>query len=70
VVFDRALRYLVSSFNIRQLQHYTGTTRQVYNSWCKASNIAVNMEEIGENTKLLWLGDRGLDKVIVYLHGK
>ncbi|KAF5347235.1 hypothetical protein D9756_009924 [Leucocoprinus leucothites] len=69
VVFDRSIGYLVNSFNVRQLQHYTGTTRQVYNSWCKAKKVEPNIEGVGEGANLLWLGERGLDKVIVYLHG-
>ncbi|KXN83271.1 Putative steryl acetyl hydrolase mug81 [Leucoagaricus sp. SymC.cos] len=68
VVFNRALRYLVNSLNVQQLQWYSGTTKQVYTSWCKASKLIPEVEDIGA-TNLFWIAERGFDKVIVYLHG-
>ncbi|KAF9449697.1 alpha/beta-hydrolase [Macrolepiota fuliginosa MF-IS2] len=69
VVFDRSLRYVVNSLNVRQLQHVMGTTRGVYDAWCKRNNLGPDVEGVGEGANLLWVGERGLDKVIIYLHG-
>jgi len=68
LVFDRILKRIVTTLNIRQLQYLFGTTRGQYLSWCKKKRLEPIIEDI-EGAKLLWIGERGLDKVIVYLHG-
>lgn len=67
-MFDRVFRRVATTLNIGQLQYIFGTTRKQYLSWCKKKRLEPIIEEI-EGAKLLWVGKRGLDKVIVYLHG-
>lgn len=69
-LFDRALRYLLDRLNVRQLQSLFGTTRATYEKWAKKAGVEPVIEDIGEDAKLFWIGDRCLDKVVLYFHGQ
>ncbi|EKM76170.1 hypothetical protein AGABI1DRAFT_102467 [Agaricus bisporus var. burnettii JB137-S8] len=68
-VCDGRIRYVVTKFNIRQLQYLFGTTRGNYTTWCKQAKQEPQIESIGGDANLLWIGERRPEKVILYLHG-
>jgi hypothetical protein len=47
-----------------------GTTRGVYNTWCKHVKQEPHAEAIGEGANLFWIGERKLEKVILFFHGE
>jgi hypothetical protein len=69
-VVDGVLRSLTTGLNVRQIQYAVGTTAAAYRTWCGQIKQAPNAEEIGEGANLLWVGERGLEKVILFLHGE
>jgi len=66
---ERALRYLVENLNIKQLQMLMGNPKGVYETWASKNNVSPNIEAIGENARLFWIGEKKTKKVILYLHG-
>lgn len=47
-----------------------GTTLQVYERWVKQNGLPSLVEEIGDDARLLWIGPKRIDRVIVYFHGR
>ncbi|KAH7909761.1 alpha beta-hydrolase [Hygrophoropsis aurantiaca] len=69
VIFDSTARYVLSKCDIRQLQSVSGTTYAAYNSWLKQSKASSVVEILDNDTRLLWIGLRRTDRVLVYCHG-
>ena len=56
--------------NVRQVQWLNPKgTCQVYEEYVKEHKLPVPVNELGSDGKLLWLGERRADKVILYVHG-
>ncbi|GLB44455.1 putative alpha beta hydrolase fold protein [Lyophyllum shimeji] len=69
VLGDTAFRHLADSWNVSQFQYYLGPTLQVYAAWAKKEGLSVLVDEIGEGARLLWIGPRRADRVVLYFHG-
>jgi len=69
VVGDKQLYHLVERLNTSQLQWLFGTTLGSYETWAKANKLPVVVDELGQDGRLLWIGERRTDKVILFLHG-
>jgi len=61
--------HLTSRFNVKQLQWALGDTYDVYKDWMKGQGLPLVIDELGENSRLLWIGERRTDRVILYFHG-
>lgn len=70
VLGDSGFRFLVSVLSIKHLQFVFGTTLQVYKRWVKQNGLPPLVEEIGDDARLLWVGPKRTDRVIVYFHGR
>lgn len=68
-LIDRAFYYATGQFNVKQLQWSIGDLRQEYDAWMKRMKLTPEVEELGENARLLWLGKQSTERVILYLHG-
>ncbi|KAJ6578882.1 Alpha/Beta hydrolase protein [Mycena vulgaris] len=66
---DAALRYLTSSLNVAQLQTAFGTTQGMYKAWTKTNKLPAVIDELGEDARLLWIGPKRLERVVMFLHG-
>ncbi|KAF7326650.1 Abhydrolase-3 domain-containing protein [Mycena venus] len=66
---DSALRYVVSHLSLPQLQATFGTTIGTYETWTKATKLPVTVEELGEGGRLLWIGPKRLERVVLFIHG-
>ena len=56
--------------NASQMQWLTPkSTRECYEGCTKEHKLPVLIDELGSDARLLWLGERRTDKVILYLHG-
>ncbi|KAG5641211.1 hypothetical protein DXG03_005759 [Asterophora parasitica] len=69
VLGDKLFYFLTGQLNVKQLQWALGDTRDVYNDWVKGQKLPQVVDELGENSRLLWIGQRRTDRVILYLHG-
>lgn len=70
VVIDRVSLRALYNMNRRQVRAFFGETRDTYDAFMKAEKSAAVVEELGENARLLWIGPKRTDRVILYLHGQ
>ncbi|KAJ7057963.1 Alpha/Beta hydrolase protein [Mycena amicta] len=68
IIGDAALRY-VASMNIPHLQAAFGTDRQIYAAWTKANKLPSTIDELGDDARLLWIGPKRTERVVLFLHG-
>ncbi|KIL66897.1 hypothetical protein M378DRAFT_74740 [Amanita muscaria Koide BX008] len=53
----------------KRLTYIMGTTPWVYATWAKWYNLEATVTELGNDARLLWIGPKRMEKVILYLHG-
>ncbi|KAJ7701579.1 Alpha/Beta hydrolase protein [Mycena rosella] len=66
---DCALRYVLGSLSVPQLQNAFGTTRATYEAWVKKAKLPEAIDELGEDARLMWIGPKRLERVIMFVHG-
>ncbi|KAJ7651406.1 Alpha/Beta hydrolase protein [Roridomyces roridus] len=69
IMGDAALRYIIRTLSVAQLQAQFGSTLNVYTKWAKQVKMPVVVDELGDDARLLWLGPKRLDHVILFVHG-
>ncbi|KAH9477755.1 putative carboxylesterase 2 [Psilocybe cubensis] len=69
VAIDRVSLRALYNMNRRQIRAFFGETQDTYAAFIKAEKATPITEEIGENAKLLWIGPKRTDRIILYLHG-
>ncbi|KAG6844167.1 hypothetical protein H0H87_009286 [Tephrocybe sp. NHM501043] len=65
----KLFRVLTGRLNAKQLQWGMGDTLDVYKAHMKSQKLPLVVDELGENSRLLWFGERRTDRVILYFHG-
>lgn len=65
----RILHYVMSTASTPQLQWLLGTSLDTYTNWSVKNSCEPVVDEIGEGSRLLWLGERRCDRVILYVPG-
>jgi hypothetical protein len=55
--------------NRRQARAICPSTRETYEAFMKQAKMEPVVEEIGEDARLLWIGHRQTDRVLLYFHG-
>ncbi|KAJ7624600.1 Alpha/Beta hydrolase protein [Roridomyces roridus] len=66
---DATFRYNLSTFTIPELRATLGSSLKVYTKWAKEANVPSVVDELGEDARLLWIGPKRLDRVILVAHG-
>jgi len=69
-VIDRASLLVMTGMNRRQTRAFFGPTRKAYDDFIKSKNWEPVVEELGEDARLLWIGPKQTDRVLLYFHGK
>ncbi|KAJ7619279.1 Alpha/Beta hydrolase protein [Roridomyces roridus] len=69
ILGDVTLKFLVRNTSVEQLQWSTPSTMDMYAAWTKANGLPGTVDEIGEDARLLWIGEKRLDRVILFAHG-
>ncbi|KAF7363151.1 Abhydrolase-3 domain-containing protein [Mycena venus] len=69
IVGDSIIRYSTHYLELPQLQYLLGTTLGVYRTWTRKAQLLPVIDELGEDARLLWIGPKRLDRVILFLHG-
>ena len=68
---ETTTRYLAPWLNARQMQWLSAkSTRETYEECANEYQLPVLIDELGSDGRLLWLGERRTDKVILYVHGE
>ncbi|KAJ6630112.1 Alpha/Beta hydrolase protein [Mycena sp. CBHHK59/15] len=66
---DSTLRYSLTHLSVPQLQRLMGTTLRGYQKWTTQSSLPPVIDELGEDARLLWIGPKQLDRVVLICHG-
>ncbi|KAF8154249.1 Alpha/Beta hydrolase protein [Crassisporium funariophilum] len=69
ILADRFVLMITTGMNRRQTRHVFGTTRLTYDEFVKEAKLSPVVEDIGDGAKLLWLGPKRTDRVLLYFHG-
>ncbi|KAJ7677583.1 Alpha/Beta hydrolase protein [Mycena olivaceomarginata] len=69
VAGDSALRYLTTHLSVPQLQAASGTTMGTYKKWTEANQLPVTIDELGLDARLMWIGPKRLERVVLWIHG-
>ena len=70
IAHETSTRHLMHWLNARQMQWLSAkSTRETYEECANERKLPVLIDELGSDGRLLWLGERRTDKVILYVHG-
>jgi len=70
VALSAAITAISYHLSVKQLKVINGTTEGQYSAFVKQAGLEETIEDLGiGQARLLWIGPRRLDKVILYLHG-
>ncbi|KAG5638085.1 hypothetical protein H0H81_001852 [Sphagnurus paluster] len=69
VLGDKVFYHLTGQLSVKQLQWALGDTMDVYRDWMNTQKLPLVIDELGEKARLLWIGQRRTDRVILYFHG-
>ncbi|KAF4611506.1 hypothetical protein D9613_003874 [Agrocybe pediades] len=69
VLITKAILWLVSNSNRKQCRAIFGETRDSYDAFLKSQKWDPVVDDIGEDARLLWIGPKVTERVILHLHG-
>lgn len=76
ITYDIAVRHVTASLNVHQLRALQSSTLSRYRKWCKKHKQVPDIDELdsglegrGEGGRLLWVGERRSDRVVLFIHG-
>ena len=65
------IRYMTEYLSIVQMKWVAPTSHAQYTKWCRLHRMDVIIDEVGDNGgKLMWIGEKRFDRVLLYIHGK
>ncbi|KZP08597.1 alpha/beta-hydrolase [Athelia psychrophila] len=69
IVRDFVPSYLTSSFSATQIQWLDKPNGEKFIAWGRSNKVNIIVEDIGEDATLLWMDEKRVDRVVLYLHG-
>ncbi|GAW09465.1 Meiotically up-regulated gene 180 protein [Lentinula edodes] len=69
IIGDASFRFLADYFSGPELQRILGSSVDVYSTWARNANLPINIEEMVDGGKLMWIGPKRTDKMLLYCHG-
>ncbi|KAJ7153515.1 Alpha/Beta hydrolase protein [Mycena crocata] len=66
---DSAMRYFLGHLSAIQLQKALGTTLNMYEQWTEKNKLPRTVDELGEDARLMWIGPKRLERVVLFSHG-
>ena len=60
---------IVTGLNNEQMRALSRPTRAIYENFVRETELTPLVEEIGDDARLLWIGPKITDNVVLYLHG-
>lgn len=55
--------------NRRQIREFFGPIRKAYDHFLKSKKWEPVVEELGDDVRLLWIGPKQTDRVLLHFHG-
>ncbi|KAF4618228.1 hypothetical protein D9613_011550 [Agrocybe pediades] len=69
VIGDSATRWVTGHLDAIQVQHYFGTSPKTYKAFLKETKMPEITDELEGGGRLLWVGPKEVDRVLLYCHG-
>jgi len=69
ILGNRVLLHFTNNFSIPQLQYAFGNTLSIYQKWTKSAKLSPVVDELEDDARLLWIGPKRTDRVLLYCHG-
>ena len=69
IIAEASVRY-VTGLSVPQQQFALGTDLSTYELWTKKEALPKLIDELGGDARLLWIGPKRLERVVLFLHGK
>jgi len=69
ILNDRLMLLIVTGTNRKQTRAIFGPTRTIYDNFMHEAKLTPLVEDIGDDAKLLWIGPKVTDNVLLYFHG-
>ncbi|KAJ4480821.1 Alpha/Beta hydrolase protein [Lentinula aciculospora] len=69
VVGDTLFRFVTATFPDVELQYFLGTSVGIYSEWARNKKLSVTIDELQGGGKLLWIGPKKTEKVLLFCHG-
>ena len=69
ILNDRLVLLIVTGTNRKQTRAIFGPTRATYDNFMHEAELNPLVEDIGDDAKLLWIGPKETDNVLLYFHG-
>lgn len=64
-------RYMTEYASPAQIQWAAPTSQAQYVAWCRLRKTDLIIDEVGnDGGKLMWVGPKRLDRVVLYIHGE
>jgi hypothetical protein len=73
ILNDRWVNMIVTGTNRKQIRAIFGSTRATYDNFVHQAKLTPLVEDIGgddDDAKLLWIGPKITDNVLLYMHGE
>ena len=69
ILIDRLVLLVVTGTKRNQTRALFGLTQTTYDNFVNEAKLAPLVEDIGDDAKLLWIGPKVTDNVLLYFHG-
>ncbi|GAW06976.1 alpha beta hydrolase fold protein [Lentinula edodes] len=69
VVGDTLFRFVTDTLPDVELQYFLGTSVGIYSEWARKEKLPITIDELQGEGKLLWIGPKKTEKVILFCHG-
>ncbi|KAJ7654446.1 alpha beta-hydrolase [Mycena polygramma] len=69
VLNDETAYFVLSHLSVRQLQAVSGSSSAAYAKWAKQRKMEQVVEDVGEDTRIMWVGPKETEHVVIYCHG-
>ncbi|KAJ3820637.1 Alpha/Beta hydrolase protein [Lentinula raphanica] len=66
---DTIFRFVTDTLPDVELQYFLGTSVGIYSDWARKVHLPITIDELPGEGKLLWIGPKRTDKVILFCHG-
>ncbi|KAF8970925.1 Alpha/Beta hydrolase protein [Flammula alnicola] len=63
------IRWFNKEYSVAQIQYITPPSVDAYKAWAKSNNLPITVEELVDDTALMWIGPKRTDKVVLYFPG-
>ncbi|KAJ6460907.1 hypothetical protein C8R45DRAFT_1108730 [Mycena sanguinolenta] len=69
VLGDQVAYFVLGRLSVRELQAVSGSSLAGYTKWAKQKKINSGVDNLESDTRLMWVGPKDADHVIIYCHG-